>query len=383
MRASLPTQPWPHSCAPCIPPPPARLLLEIGPRACLERLPAALDSLASFLQESIAGPPPFGGGVKPLKARILQVASASPLLQWAQQLPPPPPAAQGEQQQQEAEAGSEQQGQDAGGSSTPGDLSPRASEVSDQYAELSLRLTSLLQLSPSKPGGGGAPVDDSPYAAAAAGCSRAAALVQTLSEMQVDAQLSGRPGKRRVAVVASKADAVAAVQGMLAAAPELAGTQVLLMRDAPEEEEELPAQQLEPEAAEQQLAAAFSAAAAKAAAAAAAASAADGAAADEAVAEAPAVAEAAQEAAEAGMPAEGAGAADEAAAEAGAAEMETAGAGAAEEEGASEVAAEGAAFQLPLAGGLVVHLLQVRGGVGEMWWAICGLPACNMHVFAM
>lgn len=315
----------------------------MGPRACLERLPAALDSLASFLRESIAGPPPFGGVVKPLKARILQVAAASPLLQWAQQQPPKP-APQDEQQQQ-AEAGSEQlqeqqQQQAEEEDSLLGDLSPRASEVSDQYAELSLRLTSLLQLSPSKPHAKAAPVDNSPYAAAAAGCSRAAALVQALSEQLVDAQLSGRPGKRRVAVVASNADAVAAVQALLGAAPELAGMPVLLMRDAPEDEEDeeegLQAQQLadlEPEAAEQQLAAALAAAAAQAEAAAA----------------------AAQQAAE-----------EEPAAEAVAGEAaanESVGAAADEEEAGAEaegeVAAGTAVLQLPPANGLAVHLLQV------------------------
>jgi hypothetical protein len=324
-----------------------RLLLEVGPRACLERLPAALDSLAAFLQESIAGPPPFGGVVKPLKARILQVAAASPLLAWAQQLPPKPATKDEQQQQQQAEAGTEQQEQQEGTGDdvSPGDLSPRASEVSDQYAELSLRLTTLLQLSPSKPTGNAAPVDDSPYAAAAAGSSRAAALVQALSEQLVDVQLSGRPEKRRVAVVASNADAVAAVQPLLGAAPELAGTPVLLMRDAPEEEEEeeglTAAQQLaqlEPEAAEQQLAAALAAAAAQAAAAAAAGAA--------------GAAEQAEPSAEgaAGQAAEGKQAAE--------VTGEEAGAEPAEPEGSGDVAPV-SGFVLPPAGGLVVHLLQV------------------------
>ena len=326
--------PNPHPCAYTLPP--RRLLLEVGPRACVERLPAALDSLATFLQESIAGPPPFGGVVKPLKARILQVAAASPLLTWAQQQPPPP-AAQDEQQQQQGEAGGEQQGQDAvEEDASLDDLSPRASEVSDQYAELSLRLTSLLQLSPSKPSGKVTPVDDSPFAAAAAGCSRAAALVQALSEQVMDAQMSGRPEKRRVAVVASNADAVAAVQALLGAAPELAGMPVLLMRDAPEEEEEEEGQLvgLEPEAAEQQLAAALAAAAAKAAAAA---------------AEGPAEQAAEGPAAEAK--------AGEVAAEDADKEVD---AEPAEREESRESAADSAFMQLPAAGSLVVHLLQVR-----------------------
>jgi hypothetical protein len=174
---------------------PCRLLLELGLAACLARLPPALESLAAFLREGVAGPPPFGGSVPPLKARILQVAAASPLLHWVlqQQWEPTP---QPEQQQQEPPA-----------EASP--IQPPASEASTS------------------------PPIYGPQAAASGGCARAAALLQLLLDLQADCQLSGQQQRQHVAVVAASPDAVGMLQQLLAGASELAGAEVSLLADAP------------------------------------------------------------------------------------------------------------------------------------------------------
>lgn len=245
----------------------------------------ALESLAAFLEEGLSGVAAFGGALGPLQARILQVAAASPLLQWAMQPPAPPPAPAEQQQQPQPvppddEGGPEasltppeaQQQQRQGlageeGESVELSLNPPEAQQPDGMAvdfgesvELSLTppeglaqpqapepeadplARSLRQLpplrspskSPSKPRLGEGPVDDGPHAAAAAACSRSAALHQLLLELQVEAQLSGSPERRRVAVVAGTAASAAALRQLLADAPQLAGMEVCLLRDAPE-----------------------------------------------------------------------------------------------------------------------------------------------------
>ena len=140
-----------------------------------------------------------------------------------------------------------------------------------------------------------------------------------------------------MAVVAGTADAVAAVQAILAGSAALAGTNVLLMREAPEEEEEEEeaaeeeAEQAaaeQREAAEQRVAAAVAAAAAKA--------------------EAEAAAAAAAKAGQAGV-----SAAEEDA------DMEPV-----ECEASGDITAVGTALEVRVGGGLAVHLLEVRWGDG-------------------
>lgn len=227
----------------------------------MAQLPPALETLAAFLEEGIGGPPPFGGVVEPLKARILQVAASSPLLHWAVQPPPPPlpepaeapqqplqeqppgepetPRAAGEQQQQEGKhlppqlegkqaaqqpAEQQQKEQAAGQAPAPSPLpSPQPSPQRRWPAGLL-----------GKPGSAGGVVSDGPHAAATAGSSRAAALVQLLLELQVDAQLSGEPDRRRVALVAGTAESAAMLRRLLADSRQLDSAEVCLLRDAPE-----------------------------------------------------------------------------------------------------------------------------------------------------
>ena len=134
---------------------PSRLLLEVGAAACLARLAPALDSLTAFLQEGLAGPQALlGGGVplSPLKARILQMATASPLVRWALQQP------QQDQKQQE-------QGQGQG----------QATPVQDLQAQLLARQlpagSPQGQVLQGQGSGGSASPEDGPQATAHCGSS--------------------------------------------------------------------------------------------------------------------------------------------------------------------------------------------------------------------
>lgn len=192
---------------------PCRLLLEEGPAACLARLPPALDSLAGFLREGIGGPPPFGGHLEPLKARILAVAAASPLLQWALQWPGP--AAAAAQLLPLEQASPVEHAASPAGSTVDGGL--------DALQPLLL---------PGKLGGGGGVEGDGPGAAVAAGSSRVAALLQLLLELQVDAQLSSEE-RRRVALVAATPQSLAMLRQQLEEAQQLNSCHVSLLRDVP------------------------------------------------------------------------------------------------------------------------------------------------------
>lgn len=143
----------------------------------------------------------------PLKARILEVAAASPLLRWAQQRGQQPSTAQRQPQQGAGEAAVEQQA----GQATAGSPQPAA-------------------------GGGGGGEGVGPEVAAAAGCARSAALVELLQELREDRQLSGR--QQRVAVVAASHGSVDALGRLLAGCQELAGMRVCLLRDAAQGEQE-------------------------------------------------------------------------------------------------------------------------------------------------
>jgi hypothetical protein len=137
----------------------------------------------------LAAAGPLGGACPPLKARILAVAGASPLLRWA---------CQGSTQQQQQEQQQQQQG-----ASWSGELEAR--------------------------GQGG----EGPAAALAAGCARSQALLELLSDLAAEAQAGGE--RRRVALVAGSPESAAALRALLSGAGGLAGAEVALLEEAPEE----------------------------------------------------------------------------------------------------------------------------------------------------
>jgi hypothetical protein len=175
-------------------------LLEEGPAACLERLPPALDCLAKFLEEGLTAVLALGGGVvPPLKARILQVALASPLVRWAL----------GQQAQQQ------QQQQQDGGASPLG----RGCWPADTDRDTPQPRTPIAAAHEPRHG---------PAAAYKAGCARLEALLEVLVELAQEGLATQHT--QRVAVVAASERSVAALRARLAEAPQLAGAEVTILQ---------------------------------------------------------------------------------------------------------------------------------------------------------
>lgn len=225
-----------------------RALLELGPAACLARLPAALESLASLMQEGVGGALPFATTVPPLRARIIQVAAASPLLPWALQhtaRPEQQPAqqaggGQAEQtagpapvQQQEAATGEVlQQGPAADGEpdAQAAPESQAAQETAQQQQAPAVQQPPASPLAKPTPRQAAVAVVDGPAAAVKGGSARAAALLELLQELQMGCHLSGQ--RRQVALVAGSSESAAMLLGLVASAKELKMVEVCPLADA-------------------------------------------------------------------------------------------------------------------------------------------------------
>ena len=213
-----------------------RALLEQGPSACLALLPGALDSLAAFMD---GGPLPLP--VPVLRARILAVAAASPLLPWALQLdkPAPPTPATQQQQQQQGNASQDQQNgeqrqngeQQASQQQEVAAAAAAAAALVQAGRPATPAASPLSKPSPRRLPPGSAPVGfDGLLAAVGGGCARSYALLELLQELQTGCQLAGQ--RRQAALVAGSAESVRVLQRLLAGAEQLACAEVCLLADA-------------------------------------------------------------------------------------------------------------------------------------------------------
>lgn len=238
-----------NACSPGLPTCPCRALLELGPAACLARLLGALESLASLMQEGVGGALPFATQVPPLRARIIQVAAASPLLPWALKQQPAkgeteqavePSRAQQQEAQQSRVAGTgqtqhsgEQQDVQAGDGKPDAPAAPSQEQDAGQQPgqqQQQAATPSAPQPPASPPTKPTTQQADGPAAAIEGGSARAAALLELLQELQMGCNLSGQ--RRQVALVAGTTESVAVLHQLLASAEELQTAEVCLLADA-------------------------------------------------------------------------------------------------------------------------------------------------------
>lgn len=202
------------------------------------------------MQEGLGGALPFASSLSPLRARIVQVAAASPLLPWALQPTAQPKQGQTQLGQAECLDGAapvplKQQEQQPQGGVAPGESETETGHP-DAPAAPGLEQDAALQQqrkaqgqpaqqpptsAPAQPGARQAAgaVADGPTAAVAGGSARVAALLELLQELQMGCHLSGQ--RRQVALVAGSRESAAVLLQLVASAQELKTAEVCLLED--------------------------------------------------------------------------------------------------------------------------------------------------------